>query len=73
MLWGSAAVSIARLQLFLYKRSHASDRVLGLHLFEDFHRDSVNQKDSKQLVDEVIRLNLASRHKRSYPPMVSTY
>jgi NAD+ synthase len=25
------------------------------------------------LVDEVVRLNLASRHKRSYPPMVTTY
>ena len=25
------------------------------------------------LVDEVIRLNLTSRHKRSYPPMVSSY
>jgi len=25
------------------------------------------------LVDEVVRLNLASRHKRSYPPMVTSY
>ncbi len=53
----------------LCKRTIGSERVLGLFLFEDFHRDSVDHKDAKSLAHQLgirtIDIQIS--------PLVSTY